>query len=246
MERLVSELRHYKDRINLEERFDYNFSLDECNFINSEEREQINNSNNIYYKNLTLKNILKTKLNDDFNQPEIHYWIINKWGGINNFKRNDKNDKKILDFKNYLDNNSNIPRIVFSNISSLSKIASFTDVKKFFIYDSRVIYSLNWLILKYPTANLKFFPSPFGRNKIINDFNLLPIINIAHHLNYSSQYYDFNLAYQKYCDLIIQLSSEVFLNEQPFLLEMLLFVISIKEIFEDIKENLSISINNIA
>ncbi|MGP9668408.1 hypothetical protein ACT3TV_09865, partial [Psychrobacter sp. AOP31-A1-22] len=42
----------------------------------------------------------------------------------------------------------------FETISSLSKVASFLDPEKYFIYDARVAYSLNWLILKYENKNI--------------------------------------------------------------------------------------------
>ena len=244
MERIISELNHYKNTINLEDRFDYNFSIADCGFLNNQEKSEINNELNTFKKNTILKHILNFKLNNDFNQPNIHYWIINKWGGIKNFKKNEKNDKKILEFRSCLINNTNINQRIFSNISSLSKIASFSEIDNYFIYDSRVIYSFNWLLLKYPTPEVKFFPTPFGRNKTILDFNLLPIINFKNINSPNPFFYNYKTAYHKYCEIIKVIATEIFPNEKPFLLEMLLYTISIKEIFEDIKTNLQIIITH--
>ncbi len=247
MEKIISEITRYKNIINLEYRFDYNFSLEECNFLSVAEKDEINSSNNIFQKNVKLKQILNAKLKVDFDNPDIHYWIVKNWGGINNFKRNDKNDKRITDFIGCLKNNKVLRHSSFSSISSLSKIASFAEPDNYFIYDSRVIFTLNWLLLKYPTNKLKYFPTPVGRNKIINDFNLQPIINyknINFISNYNSLYYEYGLAYQQYCDMIKNISEQVFPNEKSYLLEMLLFIISINEIFEDIKIYLQIVIDD--
>ena len=146
----------------------------------------------------------------------------------------------------------------FHTISSLSKVASFCDIENYAIYDSRVLFSLNWLLLKYGKEDvhkgvLKFFPMPNGRNRIIQDINMRTLI-ISHfiHRYYSENsssiinlFYSEHEAYHTYCKLLKIISNEIWDDNKkkyPFYIEMLLFVIFEKEIIEDIKRSISLII----
>jgi hypothetical protein len=93
-----------------------------------------------------LKWILSEKYKNNTEQNFIDFWIINNWGGIRGFKQNNRNVEKIKQYKKQLEKRK-LTKECFSTISSLSKVSSFLDPENFVIYDSRVIYTLNWLIL---------------------------------------------------------------------------------------------------
>ncbi|MHA2131286.1 MAG: hypothetical protein ACW99L_15085 [Promethearchaeota archaeon] len=162
MDKLIRKLKDLSKEINLNERylfdFDHNIPL-----FNEGEIRRLNNTGSIFQKNVELKIILNEKLKTKPTN-EIHFWIINDWGRIKSFKNTENNKKKIDSFLSDL-SKGKTARTNFQVISSLSKIASLYDLKDYAIYDSRVIYSLNWLLLRYGNAEV-FFPTPAARNKI--------------------------------------------------------------------------------
>jgi hypothetical protein len=100
---------------------------------------------------------------------------------------------------------------------------------------------LNWIIFKCESPNTqKLFPQPIGRNSIINKYDLSTIVNLS---NKKFSYYNLNEAYFQYCSLIKKIKAMVCQNEEAFVLEMLLFVASVREIVEDISETIKININ---
>lgn len=142
----------------------------------------------------------------------------------------------------------------FSIISSLSKIASFLDINIFSIYDSRVIYTLNWIILKtnsYPC--IKYFPQPAGRNKIIANYDICSLINLYYLTNYDlydydSLYYKQYEAYHVYCKMLVSLNNYLWESDEqrkyPFYTEMILFGLSTSIVLEEIKKEVKIAFNN--
>ena len=70
---------------------------------------------------------------------ELCLWIIRDWGGIKTGKNEDTLEliKTSLSQKEFQ----------FKRIASSSKIASFMYPDRYAIYDSRVAYTLNWIIL---------------------------------------------------------------------------------------------------
>ena len=131
----------------------------------------------------------------------------------------------------------------FETISSLSKVASFLDPEKYFIYDARVAYSLNWLILKYENKNIinyKYFPMPNSRNKSLVNFDIQTILNIAH-ANELKQSPDIYLkpqeAYHAYCNLIGRIAEQIYRDtKSAYLIEMLLFMIADQEVLAEVKK----------
>ncbi len=192
-----------------------------------------------FHKNKYLKLNLREKLLE-YESLSPHYWVIQNWGGIKSFKRNQNNDEKIKKYYGEL-RRLKLSRNSFSTISSLSKVSSFYDCHNYFIYDARAIFALNWIIFKCESPDIKkLFPQPIGRNSTINKYDLSTIVNLS---NKNFSYYDLNEAYFQYCNLIKKINLNVCPNEEAFVLEMLLFVTSIKEIVEDISETIKININ---
>lgn len=198
---------------------------------------------NALQKNVALKNCLRTHLK--CNSYSMEYWIIQSWGGIQGFKKNDKNDQRIADLYDKLDKGF-LTRDLFGCISSLSKVASFFNPSEYSIYDSRAIFSLNWLLLKSGNTD-KFFPSPAGRNTEISKYDIETIIRLKCGDKYGL-FLDHKTAYFEYCKLLKKLSLDTWDNEErkkmPFYLEMLLFVLGPQEIVNDIRKCTRIDIQS--
>jgi len=248
MRHIVKKLKEYKSKIELRDRFTYEFKLSDKIF-SKKDIVFLNQSKNQYDRNVKLKWLLNEKYQTSSDSTNIDFWIINKWGGIWGFKPNEKNLKKIELFKKQLIK-GRLSKDSFSTISSLSKISSFLNPNKFSIYDSRVIYTLNWLILTHENKdNLKqkYFPMPSGRNKIITDFDMKTIINISHINEFTNQqelYISDQMAYFEYCNFINKNVVEIFGNDaKPYELEMLLFILFDTKIFQEIKKRTRIVLN---
>ena len=252
MDNVLEKLRKLSQEIDLSNRYKWDFNGDFLNsippigpFLNH------TNFNNPFERN----ELLKFKLTEYFqlnnsSMDDLHFWIINQWGGIKNFKNSDKNRKKINVFENEV-SNGRLTRSTFSTISSLSKLSSFWDCKNYVIYDSRVIYSLNWLILKL-SKEKRYFITPAGRSDVIANYNIDTVIRLFHKdiIHVEDLYYSYKEAYHRYCDLMKEWSLKIWgddhsnRKQHPFYLEMLLFVIADKEIFKDMKECIDITIQN--
>ncbi|MDR2060140.1 MAG: hypothetical protein LBQ29_01910 [Acinetobacter sp.] len=189
----------------------------------------------IFEQNIYLKHNFNSLLNSD--DLAGRYWLIQEWGGIRSFKQNPKNDLLLLKFESELTKGA-LTRTTFSVISSLSKVASFMDHQAYAGYDSRVIYSLNWLMFKYSTLK-EFYPQPIGRNADITQYELNTIFNLFDGpVNYKTH----RIAYHDYCQLMKKLSMEVYAKSEPYWAEMLLFILAPKYIVNDIKSSLQIAL----
>lgn len=249
MENVLEHLIKLSQEIDLSDRFQWAFNGD---FLNSipEVGPSINET---FHNHFERNAVLKFKLTEYFQQnhsdiDELHFWIINQWGGIKNFKNTDQNRNKIKAFKDEV-RNGRLKRSTFSTISSLSKLSSFWDCKNYVIYDSRVIYSLNWLILKLAKKK-RYFTTPAGRSAIIANYNIDTVIRLFHKdINQDEDlYYSYKEAYHRYCYLMRDWSLKIWNDnyperqQHPFYLEMLLFLIADKEVFEDMKKSVNITI----
>lgn len=189
-----------------------------------------------YEKNIYLKENLKEKLNSEF--LNTAYWIINIWGGITSFKKNQRNDQLLLDFYSLLQRNqTKLYKYQFNVISSLSKIASFANPDEYIIYDSRAIYSLNWFIF-INNIEIPYFPQPQGRNSALGQYDQYTIFNLT---NKKVEYYSPYEAYFKYCKLLKSIAEKN--NLKIYQLEMFLFSIADNYIVNNIRDNIFISIN---
>ena len=115
-------------------------------------------------KQIMLKHKLSEKMAHE-RSLDIDYWIIRDWGGIKGFRKSPENNDLLERLPDFLADGK-LPKEVFERISSFSKVASFLNPKLYAIYDSRVIFSLNWLIFKNYGNSKKLFPQPVGRNII--------------------------------------------------------------------------------
>ncbi|CCN37503.1 conserved hypothetical protein [Vibrio nigripulchritudo SO65] len=190
-----------------------------------------------YEKNIYLKHELSSSLLGE-NALQNRYWVIQDWGGIRSLKKNERNDGLIQKLDAELERGT-LTKPVFSIISSLSKVASFLDYKKYAIYDSRVIYSLNWLLFKH-TEVTELFPQPSGRNADLSKYELNTIFNLS---DKSIVYRSHKVAYHEYCELLKELSLEVYGKPEPYLVELLLFTVAPKYIVSDVAGSLTISVN---
>lgn len=191
-----------------------------------------------YEKNIYLKEHFHSVITNDHDLSN-HYWLVQQWGGIGSFKKNEKNDLRIRKFINEL-SKGKLTRNSFDCISSLSKIASFFDPDKYVIYDSRVIYSLNWLLFNYSTVR-SLFPQPAGRSASLAQYDMQTIFRLT---KKQYEYISHKNAFHDYCLLIRELSPLVFgENANPYKLEMLLFMIAPTWIVENIKETASLEIS---
>lgn len=209
-------------------------------------------------KEVALKFLVNDSINNDKNDIEsIAKWIIKIWGGIKGIK--DSTVKEIvanLNKKNYS----------FNNISSWSKVHSFKNLERDVIYDSKVIYSLNWLLLNLDYEN-KFFLQPESRNKRIITFPITPIINFKNstsidmskkgHKAIEKVYYKENEVYENYIQLITMLNEKlwndqyidltdfigkkIYLKDYNFFTELLLFNMADDVIVEDIRKKIFIA-----
>lgn len=217
--------------------------------INEKDWNDIAKTPSLFEQNKLAKLFACKEYNKNISLSEA-YWIINDWGGIGSFKQNERNSTKILQFLNKIKNgNTNLTRQEFSTISSLSKLSFFYDADKYCIYDSRVIYSLNWIIYKTEEKGMKFFPMPNGRNNIIANYPMEAIIKFSlleqNERDFAKFYYSHKDAYIKYNELMIDLSRKLFgENAKPFFAEMLLFGIADKYVHQDMKNEIQIRIKS--
>lgn len=193
---------------------------------------------------------------EDPNYEKLCRWIIQKWGRI---RRSDETITKesIDDFFKPKRNEYKFP-----GIASMSKVASFIDPTKYSIYDSRVIHSLNWIILSQDAGN-RFFPMPEGQNSKINAFDLETLIRLKNIDKYQKSPSDRNFmsdidkeifiekkrAYAVFNELIKEINEKLWKEDTEkaknlYYTEMLLFIIADKDIYQDITSKVSINLNS--
>lgn len=241
MDKVIEKIRTLSKDIDLKQRFTDNFNTN-VSVFDSLNLEKINNATTVFDKNIELKSELEYQYQSVGDSSKLDFWIINHWGGIHGFKKTKKNIEKTKKFKQQL-SVGKLTKESFGTISSLSKIASFMYPEEFFIYDSRVIYALNWLILNCENRDelrYSYFPMPTSRNKILVNFDIQTILNIYHleqYTDFAAMYYDQQIAYFTYCKFIKKAALSIYGEfEKPYLIEMLLFVLADKEIFNEIKK----------
>ncbi len=195
----------------------------------------INSTN--YAKNVYLKENFRSIIGND-QTLDSHYWAIRDWGGIGSFRRNENNDQRIRNFVEEL-GKGKLTRRSSDCISSLSKVASFIAPEKYVIYDSRAIYSLNWLLFNY-TSERALFPQPPGRSAVLAEYDMQTIFRLTKR---EFKFRSYKVAFHEYCTLIERLSPLVFGDgSKPYKLEMLLFMIAPHWIIENIKNTVVLEI----
>jgi len=117
--------------------------------------------------------------------------------------------------------------------------AGLINPNEYAIYDSRAVYSLNWLLFNF-VDETELYPQPSGRNPKLSQFDLSTIFNLT---GRGVTYISHKTAYFEYCDLLKSLSKEVYGNDKPYKIEMLLFLIAPTKIIECIEKKTIIMIN---
>lgn len=181
-----------------------------------------------YDKAIWLKESLSKNLRKEKEYLDTAYSIIQKWGGIN-LQKNSCNNERLEKLKENLEKGEY--DLDSKVLSSLSKVAAFYDCNKYAVYDSRVAYSLNWIIfrekLKDSTFNMKYFPQPSTRNTNLVKYSHKKIFKKAEYLEKKE-------TYEIYCNLLqsIAQSKNISVND----IEMFLFSAAISDVLNEVKE----------
>lgn len=216
---LAKQLAHYSS-INLSE-FYSNVRCD-CPGLSQEAQSRLNHMD-AFPAQMELKRLVGELLQGSFENEAVNTWIVQQWGNIGRFDTT--NNERITGFRDHLAE-GHITAVEFDRISSLSKIASFVSRDRFFVFDSRVAFSLDGLLLKIkqekPTLPIQFFhlPSaPGGR-----DERMRRTIKQQYP---DADYYTKEETYAEYNSLILNLNKEKVLQKQlpPCWIEMLLFAL---------------------
>lgn len=220
---------------------------------------EVLNKKSPYEKELVLKKIIQIKLNEFYSTnrkafEKLCLWVVKDWGGINGV-----DDSSTLEL---IDEFLSKAEPSFNRIASASKVGSFMFPEKYFIYDSRVAYALNWIILSENAGN-RFFPIPEGRNSKMLAFDMNVLIRLKNIDLYKPTeiegldkrlyiknkdkitYVPTKKAYFEMSRLIQTISKQLWTDEKSEVLyytEMLLFSIADREIFNDITDRIRIEI----
>ncbi|MFK7799806.1 MAG: hypothetical protein AB8E82_20290 [Aureispira sp.] len=211
-------------------------------------------------REIILKQKINLKLREFYKSDKKQFdnlclWIIKDWGGILTTK--DSNTIELINEFLKSDNPS------YKRIASSSKVGAYMYPDKYVIYDSRVAYSLNWILLS-KNAGTFFFPIPSGRNSKMMAFDMNVLIRLKNIDHYSprdvreidkkqyvsqkdkSQYIPKNEAYLELNKLIKEISAKLWDDENAkkmlYYTEMLLFSIADREIYMDITKKLTLGI----
>ena len=220
--------------------------------INEEEMKILSNTTSYFERNVLIKLIINTNLKNDKNLLEqATRWIVKEWGGIQT-AQTDKITESIQEFIKLLESENNSE---FQKIASMSKVVSFLKPEKYVIYDSRVVYSLNWIMFK-SGASEQYFPIPQSRNTKLNGFDMNVLLRIKYRELYrvkniseidknfiskrdAKLFISKEKAYSTFCNVIKSINESLWDDvtkyiEYPFYTEMLLFSMADKEILNDI------------
>ena len=253
IDKIVKYLDKYKSK--LPELYDSPVKIDKLVKLEILTKECVNKLNTLtnYEKELRLKKIVGQRLNDTLksNSPlfgKLCLWIIKDWGGI--YSPNDNDTIKLI---NVINDFLKQDKPSFYRIASFSKVKSFLFPDKSIIYDSRVAYSLNWIILT-ENAGQQYFPIPNGRNSKMSAFEMNVLIRLKNISAYQTTkindtffiknsdnklFINEKDAYFELNNLIMQINKKLWKGDKEkeenlYFTEMLLFSIADKAILEDI------------
>ena len=253
IDKFVTHLDRYKS--DLPSLYNWNAKIDRLVELETLTRKQVKEINALshYEKELQLKKIVGQKLNDTLKSnadlfDKLCLWVIKDWGGITT--ANDSDTINLI--KAFLNNDK--PN--FNRIASSSKVGAYMFPDRNVIYDSRVAYSLNWIILS-ENAGQQYFPIPEGRNSKMAAFDLNVLIrlkNISAYQTTDIKHLDHRLfiknsdkklfinkkdAYSELNNLVKQINQKLWKGDKEkeqnlYFTEMLLFSIADREVFMDI------------
>lgn len=259
-EKIVEYLKQYKD--DLPKLYTWNAKIErlvDLSILTNSEFKELSKKVS-YEREIILKQKINFKLNEFYKTDKKQFndlclWIIKDWGGILTAK--DSNTIELI--SEFL--KSEKPS--YKRIASSSKVGAYMYPDKYIIYDSRVAYSLNWIILS-KNAGEYYFPIPSGRNSKMMAFDMNVLIRLKNITHYSpndisemdkkqfvsqkdkSQYIPENEAYLELNKLIKEISVRLWDDEKAkkmlYYTEMLLFSIADREIYMDITKKLRLDI----
>ncbi|MGL5712624.1 MAG: hypothetical protein ACRCXT_04070 [Paraclostridium sp.] len=190
-------------------------------------------------KNILLKKIISEVINNqsDIVETEKYYsWIVHDWGNIKS--KSEISHYEIENMINQLEVNK---KSKYNRISSTSKILSFIDRYKYIIYDSRVVYSMNWILVKTGASDV-YFRQPPSRNSKLKNLDMNTIIKLK---NKDIKYIKSDDNYYVMCELIKEINLHLWEDnsrKEPFYTEMLLFYMADTAIIDDISNSVSVVI----
>lgn len=208
-----------------------------------EENGKEKKKENLFEQNKLLKENLKECFNSpDFEQNKLRLvnYIINTWGGIQEIKEDEKSGEKHSRKKLIFDDIASVKqpsaeqstdqvkemRISGDYISSRSKVLSFLNPEEYVICDSRVIFSLNWLLfITGPKEQFVQFSKLEPRNKTCEIYSLSYLLE-----KYNLQPAEEKTQYKEFIEVIKALTDK--LKEKQgddwkiYCTEMLLFQIA--------------------
>lgn len=204
---------------------------------------EIKKKENLFEQNKSLKENLKKYFNSpDFEQNKLSLinYIINTWGGIQEIKEDEKSGKKVNrkelifnDIASVKQSSAELStdqidnmRISGDYISSRSKVLSFLNPEEYVICDSRVIFSLNWLLFITRTEEqFVQFSKLEPRNKTCKAYSLSYLLE-----KYNLQPAEEKTRYREFIDVIKDLTDELKKKQgndwKIYCTEMLLFQIA--------------------
>ena len=201
----------------------------------------IRNAKGDYDKTIKLRNYLNGKRETD-KECKIASWIINDWGKLNTNLKNRNSSQNEL--KVFLDKCSRGGRMFVLRIFPHGLKCHRFFAKDRFFYDSKAIYSLNWIMLKLGCTH-DFFPIPPGRSTAIIRYDMGTIVRLK--LNNPDPFISKAEAYMKYCELINYWYNNHLSNMkeeyEPCEIEMRLFM-AFDDIAQEVPHSLNVNFHN--
>jgi len=253
IDKFVNHLARYKS--DLPTLYNWNSKIDRLVELETLTEKQVKEINTLshYEKEIQLKKFVGQKLNDTLKSnadlfDKLCLWVIKDWGRITTAKDSDTTGL----IKEFLKTDK--PN--FNRIASSSKVGAYMFPDRNVIYDSRVAYSLNWIILS-ENAGQQYFPIPEGRNSKMSAFDLTVLIRLKNisvyqpteiiHLDHrlfiknsdKKLFINKKDAYSELNNLVKQINQKLWKGEKEkeqnlYFTEMLLFSIADREVFMDI------------
>jgi hypothetical protein len=260
IEKIVNYLNKYKN--DLPNLYQWNAEINKLIALEILSESQVSEINALKFfdKELKLKKIvgkklLEARLNNVTLFNQLCIWIVKDWGGIKTAK--DIETIKIVEA--FLSEKK--PN--FKRIASASKVGAYMYPDKNVIYDARVAYALNWIILSENAGNI-FFPVPEGRNSKMSAFDVSVLIRLKnmahykpkdiHHLDHKQYinsvdkklFIDKKEAYYELNNLIKEINIRLWKGDEEkvqnlYYTEMLLFAIADREVLMEITNSFSMN-----
>ena len=261
----IEKIAKYLNELNVSENYNWPIPFKKGHGYNLFSREELTQFNdltnfesNVRLKSLLSEKIISAKNNDDENLlKNIFEWIVHDWGGISNGRQN------IDRLYNLGIDAINNEELNFDRIASTSKILSFYQPSDFVIYDSRIAYSLNAIML-FLNATEKYFPVPAGKNPKMNAFNIEVLIRLKHKSDVYTRrgnkklisnadntiFFKKNDSYSIINNTVKEINKIIYKNDkqkmhEPFYTEMLLFGIADTLIYDKIINKININIEKL-